>query len=59
MANALSYADLSDIRQVKAGGEIAPFSMQNDGARAVRRRLEERLNTGDYQHSEDDELAYE
>src|SRR6267378_1052008 len=48
MANALSYADLSDIGQVKASGEIAALSVQNNGARAIRRGAEEGLNTGDH-----------
>jgi hypothetical protein len=48
MANALSYADVSDIRQIKASGEIAALSMQDNGARAIRRRAEEVLNTRDH-----------
>jgi hypothetical protein len=43
----MDSADLSDIRQVKASGEIAALSIQDNGGRAIRRRAEEGLNTGD------------
>jgi hypothetical protein len=46
MANALSYAHLSDVRQIKASGKIVALSVRDNGASAVRGRAEEGLNSG-------------